>query len=127
QVAAHLRPTDVENLELDPRVLTRGFDETANVAPRRFQRLKARMVDDGVYLIVDQVVDRRDNAVDFQLDRGPRRQAVVHRRPALPCYRGGAGMLATMRSEVVSSSICSHGRICATALYEPGRPGISST
>ena len=32
-----------------------------------------------------------------------------------------------MRSEVVSSSICSHGRSHATALYEPGAPGTSVT
>ena len=38
-----------------------------------------------------------------------------------------AGILATMRSDVVSSSICSHGRKWATALYEPGEPGISCT
>jgi hypothetical protein len=36
-------------------------------------------------------------------------------------------MRATMRSEVVNSSIWSHGRMCATALYDPGFPGISST
>ena len=37
------------------------------------------------------------------------------------------GIRATIRNEVVSSSICSQGRSQATALYEPGSPGISFT
>ena len=56
------------------------------------------------------------------LDRA-RRPAIGRRGTQPP----SCGMLATMRSEVVSSSNWSQGRIQATALYEPGLPGISST
>ena len=42
-------------------------------------------------------------------------------------YLLSVGILATIRSEVVNSSNCSHGRNQATALYEPGAPGISLT
>jgi hypothetical protein len=36
-------------------------------------------------------------------------------------------MRATMRNEVVNSSICNQGRKWAMALYDPGLPGISRT
>ena len=72
QVAAYLDPPDIEDPHLYPRVASRGPDEPREAAPRCFQRLEPRMMDDRVDLLGHQLVDRRDQPVDLQFERGVR-------------------------------------------------------
>ena len=183
QVAADLRPADVQDLDLQPVGELDAVDQPGDAAPGAFQLAQAGVVQDGIDLLGQHGIDRGDVAIDRiaqrlvidaqpraafraepEIDRiagrraeelaervrqrgiaaageAARQHRVAHRgrsdeRRVDGCRRSGgqvhgevqrrsprrppdaeggdqpaaAGMRATMRRLVVSSSICSHGR-----------------
>ena len=69
-IPAELCPADIENTHLDARIASGGVDETVEASPRGLHRLEAGMVNDGVQLLGQQLVDGGDQPVDQQTERG---------------------------------------------------------
>jgi hypothetical protein len=145
EVALQLGPANVENAQLELGIARHALVQPGDAAPQRLQPLETRMMENAVKLLADQPVEpddqpgdlaahgrsaslrptllvragrhgrrRGERAVRFKRRTGG--ETVIHaarRSGAQPVL---AGILATIRIEVVSSSNCNQGRRCATAL-----------
>ena len=64
QIAADLRPGDVQHLDLEPAGKFRAVHQPRNTTPRAFQLAHAVVVQDGIDLLGEHGVDRGDVAVE---------------------------------------------------------------
>ena len=64
EVAADLRPADVQDLDLEAVGQLDAVDQPGDAAPGAFQLAQAGVVQDGVELLGQHGVDRRDVAVE---------------------------------------------------------------
>ncbi|MNS60488.1 hypothetical protein D3C72_934910 [compost metagenome] len=125
RVAGKVAPAGIQQLHLDVSAAASLAHHHGKPAPSRFHRLKIRVMENGVHLAGQRIVDEGDELVGK--NTGVRKGLMRHERaPGEERGRGGRttpvrvqfldGIRATMRSDVVSSSICNQGRIHATAL-----------
>ena len=64
EVAADLRPADIQHLDLQPVGQFGTVDQPGQAAPGSFQLAQARMVQDGINLLGEHRIDRGDVAID---------------------------------------------------------------